>query len=501
MQASESTDAGKRLFSYAVIADTHLNEDEDNCNSPFDVNRRANRRLRYVVEDLNKRDLALVFHLGDVVHPVPSMDPLYAESAARFHEQMSSLKHPLHVIPGNHDVGDKLIPWGPAGAVNDDFLDAWSEHFGDHYFQITHNEVAFIGINAQLVGSGLSMEQEQKNWLEETLQKLSGKRIYIFTHYPPFLAEVDEPEHYDNLSESGRKWLLTLIEKHKVEALFAGHVHHFWYNQVGDCQCYLLPSTAFTRQDYTEMFRVGPAAEFGRNDEAKLGYLLVHVHECGHFVEMVRCYGHEKGLEKPAMDSPEMIGTHSLKCINPATNNVPILGFDLRQDWAEMVQIPPSGGLDEFDRKWVRNDYALLALWEMGAKSLRIPFADIMNLKRRKRLQEMQKLGFEFTLFSFGIPEDAFNVELANTLSRLITSWEISWPVEKLDELHASMAELPVDINCHMTFSALRSKADIMDSGRTYYHVINHGYTPSDKQFADQLSNTIKNNFSGYVLR
>ncbi|MEB8431748.1 metallophosphoesterase [Cocleimonas sp. KMM 6892] len=496
-RSRKRNDAGKRLFTYAVIADTHLNEDEDNCNSPFDVNRLANRRLRYVVNDLNTRDLALVFHLGDVVHPVPSMDPLYAESAARFHEQMSALRHPLHVIPGNHDVGDKFIAWGPAGTVNDLFLQAWTEYFGDHYFYVSHDGIAFIGINAQLIGSGLSMEQEQKAWLEYTLQELNGERIYLFTHYPPFLADADEPEHYDNISEAGRGWLLALLKKHNVEALFAGHVHHFWYNQVDNCQCYLLPSTAFTRQDYAEMFHVGSAAEFGRNDEAKLGYLLVHVHEQGHYVEMVRCYGNETADNESTL----LIANKLLRYVNPETNKVPVLGFDLRQDWAEMVQIPPSGGLDEFDRKWVRNDYALLALLEMGVKSLRIPFADIMNLNRRKRLHEMQKLGFEFTLFSFGIPEDAFELEVAKALSTLISAWEISWPVERLDELYASIAKLPSDIDCLMTFSALRSKADIMESGRTYYHVINHGYTPSDKHLSDQLTQSINNHFSAYVLR
>ena len=68
---------GKYLYSFAVVADTHLNQSDEECNSPFDVNRRANNRLRYVIEDLNGRDLALVLHLGDVVHPVPSMGELY----------------------------------------------------------------------------------------------------------------------------------------------------------------------------------------------------------------------------------------------------------------------------------------------------------------------------------------------------------------------------------------------------------------------------------------
>ena len=107
------------------------------------------------------------------------------------------------------------------------------------------------------------------------------------------------------------------------------------------------------------------------------------------------CYGYEKGFNEVAT----ITTSNSLQVVNPATNKAPALGFHLRQDWAEMVQIPPSGGLEEFDRKWVHNDYALLALWEMSVKSLRIPFADIMNIKRRQRLCDVTQLGFELNYF------------------------------------------------------------------------------------------------------
>ncbi len=51
-----SEDLGRRLFSFGVITDTHLNQGEDDCNSPFEVNTLANRRMRHVVRDLNARD-------------------------------------------------------------------------------------------------------------------------------------------------------------------------------------------------------------------------------------------------------------------------------------------------------------------------------------------------------------------------------------------------------------------------------------------------------------
>ena len=36
---------GTHLFSYAVVTDTHLNQGETECNSPFEVNRLANALL------------------------------------------------------------------------------------------------------------------------------------------------------------------------------------------------------------------------------------------------------------------------------------------------------------------------------------------------------------------------------------------------------------------------------------------------------------------------
>ena len=135
------------------------------------------------------------------------------------------------------------------------------------------------------------------------------------------------------------------------------------------------------------MFRIGPADQYGRNDTAKLGYLVIHVHENGHYFEMVRCHGLEQDGTELSTKTP-IIQEDGAAPINPLTNRFPVLGFDLRQDWMETVQIPPSGGLDEFDRKAVRNDYALLALWEMGVKKLRIPITDLQSPSRRQRLAD-----------------------------------------------------------------------------------------------------------------
>ena len=81
-----STELGKYQFSYAVITDTHVNFGEMESNSEFEINQRANGRLRHVIQDLNRRDLEFVVHLGDIVHPVPAVRDRYKMAAERFHE-------------------------------------------------------------------------------------------------------------------------------------------------------------------------------------------------------------------------------------------------------------------------------------------------------------------------------------------------------------------------------------------------------------------------------
>lgn len=486
-----------RLFSFAVISDTHLNEDDFASNSPFEVNRLSNRRMRYVVEDLNTRDIAHVIHLGDIVHPVPSNHELYKRAAERFFEQMKGLEHPVYFIPGNHDVGDKPMSWSPAGGIRESFLESWSEQFGDHYFSFLKHGIGFVGINAQLYGSGLRMERAQREWLVKTMDSLANHRIFLFSHYPPFLLDPKEDEHYDNLGLKGRKEFLGIIDSHPVEALFTGHVHHFWYNRYRNCHCYLLPSTAFTRQDYSEMFRIGPNYGFGRDDQAKLGYLLVHVYRNGHEFELVRCGGMEIGA-----GSKRRFNTRRIDSVSPGRNRFPVMGFDLRHDWLERVQIPPTGGLDEFDRKTVRNDYAMLALWEMGSRRLRIPLSDLMDQARRKRLDDLVRLGFQFTLFSC-LPSDPGITKLVLENSRLLESWEISGQASEALHWGKTFKSMADDAKgLKLFFSPLKRKADTVRQGQTYYHVINHGFTVHDFKAGVYPSiDDFKSVFDGIVLR
>ena len=484
---------GQKLGCFALISDTHVNPDEDECNSPFPVNRRANRRFRHVIRELNQQDIDFVVHTGDLVHPVPESGAAYAQAAEAYRGIVSELRVPLHELPGNHDIGDTPIKGGPASPTTEAMIAEWEEEFGAQYGAFDAYGIRCLMLNAQLINSGLSAEAEQRAWLENELAACTGQRIMLFLHHPAYLMAPDERDHYDNTNQPGRDWILDLCRKHKVEALFSGHAHNFWYDRFGVTDYYLAPATSFVRQDYSEMLRATPPenSEFGRDDRAKLGYFLVTVYENGHAVRMVRTDGAEIAIDDPAQPA-----TPALQAPDPRADAAPVLGFDLRQNWAEITEVPPSGGLDEFDRKSVRNDYALLALQEMGVRHIRIPLHDLLDPVRRARLTTLKHLGFEITLFSYGVPEPEV-LDLIAAQAGNLMDWEltIDWP--DLDRIAPRLTEAKQHAGLPLLLSRMRTKDDIKQAG-TYFHVINHGFSASD---TDKLAQLAALGLDGAVFR
>jgi UDP-2,3-diacylglucosamine pyrophosphatase LpxH len=489
---------GKHLFTVAILADTHVTEQDGKSNSPFLVNKMANARLSHVIGELNHNDHAFCIHLGDLVHPVPAVLNQFEQAVACFNEKISRLKSKIYLVPGNHDVGDKPNEWGPAGTIKEEYIDLWTKNFGSHYQVIKHEDCHFILLNAQILNTGLPAELEQRIWLESYLQQNAHARIFISIHYPPYLLDRAEGEHYDNIAEPGRSWLLELLEKYHVEALFAGHVHHFWYHKHVDTDCYLLPSTAFVRQDYSDVFRIAPdqTMQFGRDDAQKLGYALLAVHEHGHVCHLIRTEGH---IDDQLIESNTT--RKVLKAPHPRESAQTSLGFDMRQDWLEHVEITPTGGLDEFDRKTVRNDYPLMALWEMGVRKLRIPLSDLSKKFKLDRLYDLCDQGHELTLFTYGVPDQAL-INLVSKHRNLLNSWEITAPIENIRAVSAAV-NLKALIGLPLFFSKLRTKEDAVAKGSHYYHVINHGFNVTDKEELEKLFSLalVKNIFSGVVFR
>ena len=341
--------------------------------SPFLTNAKANARARHVFQEIAcmSPQPSFVVHLGDIVHPVPSL-PSFKVAVDLFKDIVKPLNTPLHLIPGNHDVGDKLINWMPADHVCDEFLQIYRKCFGKDYYSFDQGELRFLFVNSLLINSGLRDEAQQQCWLEDQIKSAQGKRVFMFMHYPPYIYSADERGNYDNIDQPGRDWLLKQIQSPRVEAVFAGHVHNFWYDKIGSADFYMLPSTAFLRHDFSEFYSVAPDIEFGRGDVERFGYFWIDVFDETHIAYSIKSMGREVNANGDSVEK------NTLRLAHPRASGFSNVGVELRHPWAESKQITATGGVQEFGRKWARNDYPLLALLEMGVRLSKIPDIDLV---------------------------------------------------------------------------------------------------------------------------
>ncbi len=93
-------------FRFAVIADSHFHPVKGQAQRTYPSDLQHNGRNEKVVALLRRVAPDFVVHLGDVPHPVPGT-PGHEESLSIAKRLYGSLGCPIHVVAGNHDVGDK----------------------------------------------------------------------------------------------------------------------------------------------------------------------------------------------------------------------------------------------------------------------------------------------------------------------------------------------------------------------------------------------------------
>ncbi|NOX62538.1 MAG: serine/threonine protein phosphatase [Chloroflexi bacterium] len=467
-------------FTFALIADSHIRADDETPSNEYPSNQTVNRRNRAVIQAINRLAPDFVIHLGDLAHPIPAL-PAHEKAMKQARTWFRELTAPFYVTPGNHDIGDKPRAWVPAPEVSAQALARFRRVWGPSPHAFTHKGCRFVLLNAPILNSDLSEASDQRRWLERELAR-SGERdlrIFLFLHYPPYLVHPDEPEHYDNLGQPARGWLLALLKQYQVEALFAGHVHNFFYNRHGKTHLYALPSVAFVRPAYSELFRIAPAAEYGRADMEKLGFGLVIVDEEGARLQLIRV---READVAPAFAAPRLADG---------------LGVFLRQGWADAVTLP-YGNLDEFRRKRARNDYLLWALWDLGIEKLRVPVDDLADATSRDRMEDVAALGFRFLCFSAGLPTSEM-ANLCRANERLLAGWEIILPTALMERAANALDRLDWPIPCYL--SRLDSLADqqLSPDAAEIDHFPRHGF-PLDASL-DAIPRALLDAVTGLVFR
>ena len=481
-QSVVSSASGEPILRFAVIADTHVGPVDGVTPSPWVSNRLANDRARAVVARVNALAPEFVIHLGDMIHPTPDQ-PGYPAAAERFHTLMADLQPPLHVIPGNHDIGDKPMVWTPAKICTDAFVERYIELFGADHGAFSHGPIHVVMVNSQIINSGTAREAAQWAWLEAELAANAHKRLFVFGHQPLRLVADDEAEHYDNTAEPGRGRMLALLEKYGAESWMSAHVHTFFYDRRGPSDLYVLPAVSALRLDYSELFKAPPPEEdeFGRNARDKLGFVLVEVFESGHVVHHIRSHGETvaDGEAPPATPLPPRL--------HPRRGGLLPIGVELRDPWALPIEVAYSGVVDAFGRKPARDDYRLLALIESGLNRLRVPLMDVRDAATLARMRTFAANGFTFSTFLFGLPDEATTALLA-AASDVLAQVTIILPKAEIRDKADELAALKAATGLRIFLSPLRSSADHGHSvdGR-FAHVIDQGFEPGAIDLLDEV--------------
>lgn len=371
---------------FVVIADTHYMLDVTGQSVEFDSRRRQTDRADFALRTLAGLGDLPVIHMGDLVQEFPER-PGFAQAVPEALAQLAACGVAPRFVAGNHDVGDKPDPTMPADWVTPTYLADFHRRYGSSWQSWDESGLHFVILNSQILNSGLPAEAEQAEWLEADLQAHAGERIFLFLHLPPFLHNPAETSlgHYDNIDEPARSWLLALVQRHGIEMLFAAHIHWAFYNEIDSTRYYTVPSVAFTRPGFSELFASPPPPEQGRDDAGKLGFYLVRVMETDSRVHFVRTSG-ERGTPdlRPRLltrTSPDL----------PASP----LGVVLHHPLSRQGQTPsiwPSAV-----RQPVRNDYPLLAAQEVGLRYLLAPVSDLVDPLQRERLGILRKQGVALT--------------------------------------------------------------------------------------------------------
>lgn len=217
-----------------VVSDTHLSG-----RTP-----EASENWESVAAWLGRDRADLIVHTGDISadgqhHPE---DLTYAQ------ELLAPLEHRMVLIPGNHDTGDAPSATGDGGATIDPSrLERYRSVFGPDRWCLTVGRWHLIGINSQLLGSGLDAERDQDQWLTATVARLPiGAPVALFLHKPIDARgrrddDARQPGRYVPIES--RTKILDLVARRSFRVVVSGHVHQWGPRPDPDLTTVWAPST------------------------------------------------------------------------------------------------------------------------------------------------------------------------------------------------------------------------------------------------------------------
>jgi 3',5'-cyclic AMP phosphodiesterase CpdA len=157
-------------------------------------------------------------------------DPDLADDLVFARTQLDRISVPWRAIPGNHDIGDNVVSGSMPKRVNAERRQRWLDIFGVDYWREEQGDWTLIGVNSQILNSqGLAAEDEQAQWLSETLRDVPDDRpIALFLHKPLFTDHPSETlVHATSLELAARQLLMAPFVGKSLRMVACGHKHQY----------------------------------------------------------------------------------------------------------------------------------------------------------------------------------------------------------------------------------------------------------------------------------
>ncbi len=208
-------DPSNRPVRVALMSDLHITRGTRE-EQPFHKS-----RLERTITAINSENVDLVLIAGDLTE-----NGTRAEFGD-LRQLLKRLQAPVWFVPGNHDLGGKVIAGkNDPKAVTPERVGTFEWRLGPSWFCREHGGVRVIGVNASLLGSGLPAEAGMWKLLEQELGAPLATPTLMVLHNPPFTRRPDEPGGvYWNVEPKPRRRLLELVHRGAVRAVLSGHLH------------------------------------------------------------------------------------------------------------------------------------------------------------------------------------------------------------------------------------------------------------------------------------
>jgi len=210
-----STNAPNPCVRVALMSDLHIARGTRE-EQPF-----HRGRLERTIAAINAADVDLVLVAGDITE-----DGSRAEFAD-FRKLLKKFRAPVWYVPGNHDLGGKIIVGKrDPKAVTPARVETYEWQLGPSWFCRELPALRVIGLNASLFGSGLASEARMWEFLQKALAASAPKPTFVLLHNPLYTRKANEDGGvYWNVEPKPRARLLEVIRRAGVCAVLSGHMH------------------------------------------------------------------------------------------------------------------------------------------------------------------------------------------------------------------------------------------------------------------------------------